>query len=83
LITQDNIQASSGEALSLTGACPWCEFSPARVSDGGTMSLNFSDRLNASAEFEIFLSKPENGVWKRENVNLSRLTAEPNHRPFQ
>jgi hypothetical protein len=83
LITQDNIRNSTGEAISLTGPCPWCEFSPAVVSDGGSMSLNFSDWLNASADFEVFLSTPENGVWRRKDVKLSRLTAEPNHRPFQ
>jgi len=83
LINQDNTESSTGEAISLTGPCPWCAFSPAEVSEGGTMSLNFDDWLNARADFEVFLSKPENGIWKRENVNLSRLTAAPNHRPFQ
>ena len=65
------------------GPCPWCEFVPAVHTAGGIMSLNFISRLNALADFEVFLTNSDSGVWKRENVKLTRLTAEPIHRPFR
>jgi hypothetical protein len=80
--SQDNDLSISSKAIATTGPCPWCEFRPASVFDGGSLSLNFTNQLNAGSNINVYLQNPGIDQWRRQNVELSRLTAEPNHVPF-
>ena len=82
IISQDNILSGSGKALSTTGPCPWCEYTAASVFDGGSLSLEFISQLKINSNIDVYLKIPGVDPWRRQNVELSRLTAEPNHVPF-
>jgi hypothetical protein len=74
IIQQQNSLASTGSAISLTGPCAWCGFIPASISDGGSMSLDFSRLEQARTDFKVYLGSPDNGLWERQNITLQRLT---------
>jgi len=82
MILQDNNLSSTGMASSLTGPCPWCAFVPAVHADGGTMSLDFDSRLEARADFDVFVQSLDDSPWARHDVKLIRLSDDPNHVPF-
>jgi hypothetical protein len=76
MIQQENSLSSTGDAFSLTGPCPWCDFVPASLSDGGSMTLDFSSLEQASTDFKVYLGSEDNGLWERHGVTLKRFTEE-------
>ena len=82
LSVQKNELSSSTRMISATGPCPWCEDVPVTEVDGGTISLDFLNELQAGSGVEVVLHELGQAAWVRQEIGLIRLFGDTNTVPF-
>lgn len=75
IASMENSLTSDTPTLSVSGSCPWCEYTSPQHVENGNISFTFSS-LN-SASIQLIQYDSENTqipAWQRQVENLSRLT---------